>query len=539
MGDESRKSTWLRLGRASALVGEVVVVTALAVGMLAPALSGCAVSSDDVHRWERTERGPDKLVAVLTHDKYSLPLRTEAAMSLIRMKPRAGKRIGIDLLVSALASLDDASRQKIVIGMTPELVKEIEAPPPEKKPDGTVSEADPSIPYKDATFAMLSHDPPLVSDEKSKADLTAALIHWGETDFEDRIDNNAQAYGVEQMMRFLGAPAVKNLPPLMNEQSTKVDRIAALVADLGDPATKLKASEQLVTLAKTIDSTAWIDKQRPLVEDANKRAGNNKVTPEQLQKQLVTYQDQEMTKIFSAMKKVGGRPVIDYCLAYAGDKAHSEDRRKAALAALEGRIDKGNTADIDKIFAIAKEDETPDSIRDLAFSRLGELPKEQVVPKLYTLFAPHNWKVRWVAASLVLKTMTTKGIPEFMKHLPATPSTKMGMGEPMAYADLIHKMKAAKGEPEPKQAITPYLASRETGPKLTALAFFYGGKKSDVSVVQSYENDKASVPKCDKEDQCNWLCEVPKAPGSQETVQKPITTVGEFVQFCIEPSMTN
>ena len=525
--------TWMRasLGRwASASL------LCLAAAAVVPT-TGCAVSESDVHRWEGTERGPEKLVAVLTHDKYSMQLRTEAALSLIRMKPRAGKRIGIDMLVPALASLDDDSRRKVVIGMTPELVKQIEQPPPQKKPDGTM-EADASIPFKDAAFAMMSHEPPLVGDEKSKADLTASLIKWTNTDFEDRIENGAQAYGVEQMARFFGAPAVKGLPPMMLETSTKVDRMAGLIADLGDPDTKLRASEQLKHLAEGIDSPAWIAKQKSLVQEANKRAGQN-VNEQQLQQQLDKFQEQELIKIFTSMKRVGGRPVIDYCLKFAANPKNSEERRVAALAALEGRVERTNTADVDKVFDIAKDENTPDKVRDLAFARLGELPKEQIVPKLYTLFEPHKWKVRWVAASLVLKTMTTKGLPEFMRHLPKTPAQKMGLSEPLTYGGLIAKMDAPSGEPKPRDAIAPYLGTKELGPKLTALGYFYQGKKADVSVVQSYGADTQPVPKCDKEDDCGWTCEVPKAPGSQETESKTITNVGEYVRFCIVPSMTN
>jgi len=508
----------------------------LLAAMVAGTALGCAVSESDVHRWESTERGPEKLVAVLTHDKYSMELRTEAAMSLIRMKPRAGKRIGIDQLVAAMATLDEDSRRKIVIGMTPELVKEIEAPAPTKKPDGTMP-PDATVPFKDAAFALMSHDPPLVSDEKSKTDITAALIKWAETDFEDRIDNSAQAYGVEQMMRFFGAPAVRGLPPLMTEQSSKVDRMASLIADLGDAQTKEKASTQLVALAQAIDSPGWIAKERPLVVEANKRNGAN-ATDAQLAAQLDKFQEQQLINVFTSMKKIGGRPVIDYCLTFAANPKNSEERRKAALAALENRIDKNATADIDKIFAIAKDESTPDSVRDLAFQRLGELPKDEIVPKLYTLFGAKKWKVRWVSASLVLKTMTPKDIPEFMRHLPTSPAQKMGLSEFTQYGAIIDKMDA-KGGPTPRDAITPYLSVKELGPKLTALGYFYGGKKADVSVVESHEGDKTPIPKCDKDDDCGWTCVVPKAPGSQDTEQKTITTVGEFVKFCIEPSMTN
>jgi hypothetical protein len=492
-------------------------------------LPGCAVSEKDVHRWETTERGPDKLVAVVTHDKYAFPLRTEAALSLVRMKPRGGKRVGLDAFVPALAGLGEEPRKKIVSGMTPELVKQIGQPAPARNPDGTIP-PDPSIPYKDAAFALLSHEPPLVTDD-DKAALTTALVAWVQTSFEERIENTAQGFGVEQMMRFFGAPAVKDLPKYITESSMKLDRIAGLVADLGDAPTKQKASEALVTLAKEIDSSAWRDKQTALVDTANKKAGN-KVTEDQLKKQVLTFQDQELTKVFSAMKRVGGRPVIDYCLGYAGQKDASEDRRKAALAALEGRVDKTAKADIDKLFAIAKDDATPDSVRDLAFNRLGELPKEQVLPKLYSLFESKKWKVRWVAASLALRTLKTSELGDFLRRLP---DGHVGMSEPITYGGLIQKM---EGEPKARQAIEPFLRGKDVPSRLVALGFFYGGKKSDVGVVQPFESDTAPVPKCDAADECGWTCGVPKAPGSQEVEEKTIGTVGDFVKFCVVPSMT-
>ncbi len=536
MGNRTVPSTTQASGRTMTrgMLARRVAVAALVAGAL-PVFAGCAVSETDVHRWETTERGPEKLVAVATHDKYSLPLRTEAALSMIRMKPRGGRRIGIELLTNALASLPDDARKKIVGGMTPELLKHITAPRPAKNPDGSWP-ADPSIPYKDAAFAMLSHEPTLVSDDKNRADIVAALAGWTQTDFENRIENPSQQFGIEQMMRFFGAPSVRGLPSIITEESTRIDRIAGLIADLGDPETKVKGSEALVALAKKIESADWVARNTALVEEANRRAKTT-VTPDQLKGQVSKYQDAELQKAFVGMKRLGGRPVVEYALAYGADKAKPEERRKLAFAAVEGRIDKGNAADIDKVYSVAAAEDTPDALRDLAFARMGELPKDIIGAKLYPLFEGRKWKIRWVAGSLILKSLSTKQIPEFMRHLPATAATKMGMTEPITYGTQIAGIAPIAGDPKARDAIQPYLSSPQVSAKLTALSFFYGGKKSDIGVVKAYEEDRAPVPKCDEADECNWKCAVPKAGSPKESEDKPIATVGEFVKYCVIPSM--
>ena len=122
----------------------LVGTLAFALGSLGalPIVSGCRVSETDVHRWEQTERGPFKLVAVVEHDKYAWPLRVEAALSLVRMPPRGGVRQGIRLLTDhftddegvdrpgALVGLPEDARRHIVNGMAPALIQQMQAPPP-------------------------------------------------------------------------------------------------------------------------------------------------------------------------------------------------------------------------------------------------------------------------------------------------------------------------------------------------------------------------------------------------------------------------
>lgn len=512
--------------------------------LTATSLGACRVSESDVHRWESTERGPHKLVAVVTHDKYSWELRTEAALSLIRMSPRGGVRQGIKYLADrykdedgierpgALVQLSEESRRKVVDLLAPELIKQMQAPPPARTPDNRLP-PDPTVPYKDAAFAMLSHEPPLVGNDKTRADLAAALTQWAQTGFEDRIENSAQQFGIEQMMRFLGAPSVKALPQMIDEKAYRIDRIAGLVAELGDPDAKLRASNALVALAKKVDSPEWMKAKTQEVTEHNKKSGVQ-ANEAQVSQQVSKILDRRLNEeIFPAMKKVGGRPAVDFLFGYAADTKHPEERRKLALAALEGRLEKNNPQDLERMFAIAKEENTPDGVRDVAFARLGEFNKDQILPKLYTLFENKKWKVRWVAASLALRTINTKQIPEFMGHLPKSSGVKMGMSEPLTYGPLIAKM---EGDPKPKDVIAPFLASRDFGAKVTAASYYYEGKAADVGLLKPLEDDGTPVPKCEKDDECGWTCDVQK-PGTKDRETKELKTVGEFVRFCVIPSM--
>jgi hypothetical protein len=528
----------------------------LAGALAASLVSGpsCRVAESDVKRWETTQHGPCKLVAVITHDKYGWDLRTEAALSLVRMPPRGGVRQGIKFLIEkyqdcedqtiqregALNQLNESSRAQIVDRMAPDLIKELQPAPPARTPEGRMP-ADPTIPFKDAAFAMLIHEPPLVTNEKTKADLRQALIKWSQTGFEDRVENGSQQYGLEQMMHVLGAESVKTLPTIIGENTARLDRIATLVNDVGDDATKLATSQALVALAQKYHSKDWLDGQTKIVKDSNDK-NNIKADANQVAGQVDKIQERRLTEeVFPAMKRVGQRPAIEYLFSYAGDGKMPAERRKLALAALEGRVDKNNPQDLERTFGIARSDETPDPVRDVAFQRIQEFPKEQIVPKLYTLFEPKKWKVRWVAAETILKTLQgTRHVKEFLDRLPKTSNTKQGMTEGISYGKYIRELKPDSGEPKPRDVIAPYLhanAKTEFGAKMTALGYFWEGSKGDRGAVQGFQDDQTPVPKCEKEDDCSWTCDVPKASNPKETEPKELKTVGDFVKFCLIPSM--
>ena len=291
-------------------------------------------------------------------------------------------------------------------------------------------------------------------------------------------------------------------------------------------------------LAQKYTSKDWLDAQTKVVKESNAR-NNIKTDDAGVASQVDKIQERRLTEeVFPAMKKVGGRPAIDYLFSYAADSKNSPDRRKLALAALEGRVDKNSPTDLERTFAIAKNEENPDSVRDVAFQRMGEFPKEQIVPKLYTLFEPKKWKTRWVAGETILKTFgSTKQIPDFLNRLPKTPATKSGMTESLSFAGKMRQMEPSPGDPKARDVLVPFLTSREFGAKMTALGFFWEGKKADRGVVAPFESDTTPLPKCDKDDDCSWSCDVPKASAPKETEPKELKTVGEYVKFCLVPSM--
>lgn len=535
-GVESAKRT--ELSNAMSLGASTGRTLAAATLVAAIALGGCRTSQEDIERWASTAQGPRKLVAVLTHDKYPMELRVEAALALIRMKPRAGRRVGIQGtdeqvgLIAALAQLPPGTRSALIAQLLPRLEAEMKKPRPKSLP-GREPALDPAVPFKDAAFALLTHDGgSLVTDPAVRQRLRAALVNFTTTDFAARLDDSTQLYGVEQVMRELKADGVRSLPAMMTAGAPKVERMVELVADFGDEPTKLAASQRLVAIAEETASPAWLSQKAPLVEAANKASKIKPPSPEQFKKQLEQYQEEELLRVMTSMKRLGGRPVIDFLLRQAQDGTKSEKLRSAALVALQGKLDRSSGRHADAVLAIAGAQDTPDTVRDAALQRVGEFPREMVLEKLYGLFDHDNWKVRWVAAGLVLRMGDTTELDAFFTRLGKVQG--MSINEALRYGALLAAM---KGPPSPAEVSDKYARPPHPAPvRTSALGYYYAaGTRADLPKIEPYERDRARAPSCKKESkECEWKCEVVSG-GKQET--KEIETIGDFVTYCIRPAM--
>lgn len=513
--------------RAPRLLSAVLVSSAICLSL---GVSGCRTSSKDIERWASTAQGPRKLVAVVTHDKYPTDLRVEAAMTLVSMKPRGGRRVGIENLTAALAELPPAERGQLVTRIVPQLEAEIRKAPPPAAPNQPAT--DTSYPYKDAAYALLTQeDGTLVESAENRRRLKTALSDWAVTNFAERMDESSQMFGMEQVMRTLGADGVQRLPEQITPTAKRIDRMADLIAELGNPETKQRASARLVEVAKEVASPRWIEQKRPQVEAANKSAKLNP-RPEQLQQQLDQFQEEELLRVFTALKRVGGAPVVDYLIGFAADTSRSEKKRAAALAALEGHLDKNNTKHVQTLLEIAGSKDTPDMVRDVALRRVGELPRKQVVGNLFQLFGSEKWQLRWVAAELVLRMSDTTQLDEFMGHLGKAEG--MSITEALRYGALIGDM---KGATPPEKAVERFAQKgNSVQARVSALGYYYDrGTKEQLPAVTKYEGDTTKVPECAKDAKdCEWKCAVPGDKGPED---KDIKTIGDFVTYCVKPAM--
>jgi hypothetical protein len=153
-----------------------------------------------------------------------------------------------------------------------------------------------------------------------------------------------------------------------------------------------------------------------------------------------------------------------------------------------------------------------------------------VVDRLYQLFKNENWKIRWVAAELVLRMSDQSQLDEFMSKLGAVKA--MAITEPLRYGQLMAEL---KGKTKPETLADRYATTAYPSPvRLSALGYYYQyGTKQQVAKVEPYATDEAKVPECLPDaKECEWKCAV---SGGKEL--KEIHTVGEFVDYCVKPAM--
>ncbi|MGB8329938.1 MAG: hypothetical protein WCE62_07405 [Polyangiales bacterium] len=475
----------------------VILCSALAVS-----LAGCKVDSDDVEQWKGTVKGPTRLVAVMGSDRYAPELRTEAALAIVEME-----RNDVDGLALLRAALDDLrsedpeASQEIVIGMIPRLQSLLSA-----SPGDAPTALDPKqIRAKDAAYMVIPYAP-----EEAKDELLRAVVSWYSADFEGR--SLAGDYSAEQVTRALGAEAAGMLVDALHEKMPPqaMIKVAEIVGEDGDEATKKRAGEKLVEIEKEMEKSAFVkwlaDELRASIEASGDKADDTRVSSSALDIRE-NYLNQG---VLPAMRHLGDQEVVAArLLAIADTKPGSNDaqtwtkrlnaRRATALKALEGQVSRTH---LNRLLSIALDPSNPLEVRDYAFDRVGDIRSPDAIPKLWPLVErvgcsaascsaadKLDKRLRWRAGELVLSLGGPSTIEPFSQRLPSAPGIQYEPEELEGYATRMSQM-----TPQPTSTVIALLDSQQWWNRVVALRYLERrGGEADVPAMKRLMSDEGQI----------------------------------------------
>jgi hypothetical protein len=438
--------------------------------------AGCKVGAEDIDYWKGTVKGPGKITAVMLAEKYPMELRTQAALALVQMNRT--DRDGTAELQQALARLDDTTRTQVVAGMVPGLEAQMNLVDP-KIEGGAPSPS--QIRAKDAAFLLIPYASPEI-----KAKLTQDVVGWYAQDFNGR--SLSGAFSAEQVVRALGSPAAKvlvvGLKARLPQQA--LVKMAQLIGQVADPATKREAAERLVAIEQEMESTEFVGWISQTIQDQQK---GKALDPAKLKAAAELNRDNFINEgAIPAMKWLADEPPVKQrllALASTPSKADPETRRVRALMALEGKVNKG---DLQQVLALALDNNNPKTVRDYAFDRVGDIKSPEALPSLWPLVGgSEDQKLRWRAGEMVLAIGGPGVVDEFFSRLPS--GGDYPPEELEGYATRMGQM-----SPLPIEQARRLLGSSNWYARVAAVHFFERkGGQDDVKRLDAAKADKASV----------------------------------------------
>lgn len=455
--------------------------------------SGCAKTEADVEQWKGTMKGPQKMLAVIQNkDKYDLDLRTKAALALIEMNREEVKlRSGvvsppIDVLETKLQEASEADRHELVTQMMPELVRLMNTVDPE----GT-DPSDVQVRAKDAVFRLIPHAPPA---EKRK--LIDELMKWYAVDFSGRsqMGTASAEQVVDGVVAEVGPSALQQLEGALSPQMPHpaMAKLSQLLSMKASKAIKQDAGKHLVAIYDEVTS----DKHLKWWEEEVKRQfaeGGQKIEEKQLKRTAVYNREIQVTGgVLTAMRYFASDPVVaDRLLKIATtatdrDNAIENERRRAALAALEGKATKKH---LPVLMNIAFDEGNAEAIQDYAFDRVADIGDKSALPRLWTLFSTGEQRKRWRAGEMILQIGGASVVGQFFTQMPGGKEVKYEPEELEGYAVRMAEMKKA-----PAATIRRNLSSSKWFEQILALEYMERTATSkQLSQIKALTKSKSGV----------------------------------------------
>ncbi|HEY8072821.1 MAG TPA: hypothetical protein VIF62_01895 [Labilithrix sp.] len=292
---------------------------------LALVLCACTPSAEKVDAWIAADddRAVERLSDAVKNDRAPAAIRARAAIGLVTIT-RRGRHVGIPILADALEETSPTSRAKVTSALAPTLVLGMAG--------ARTAEADPSLPFKDATRLLLARKLVDVADRDALAD---AIARWARDAPVERLRDPTQRYGLRTTIEAAGLVAVRAIVPRLAEPPLRSE-IATIVGEIGDDATKRASVDELVRDAATIATPAWREANRADIEALEAQHGLQPPR-EQADVMLGLVQRRVLEDVCDAIRRVGGRAAIDELAREAAEATSST--RDCAIRGLSAHLD--------------------------------------------------------------------------------------------------------------------------------------------------------------------------------------------------------
>jgi hypothetical protein len=340
----------------------MILVFLIAIGMV---FGGCTVTSSDIQKWKTTQKGPEKLAAVLLDDKYAPQLRAEAAWSLASIGEW-------DKYDKALKVIEPPGRGRVIDALVPVLVKAVEegnAPPSPPTAD--------QVAAKDALFVVMP-----MAEGAAKTRAEDVLVEWCVLDFNNRFF--AGRYSVEVVLTEIGPRAADGLVATLKPGFLAYDKVTELLAKIGSKEAKEEAGKKLVAVARTREGR---------VEEA----------------------------LLVALGRMGGQEVRELLLELGANlKIPARVQRGGLMAYLQFKL--CDKEDLGKLFAIAEDSKQDYMSRNFAYDAIVCAGDKTRVPRIYKLLhevGKDKDRFRGVGVDEILKLGGPETIPAIVGEIGA------------------------------------------------------------------------------------------------------------------------
>ncbi len=454
-------------------------------------VAGCKVTTDDVDHWKGTVKGPGKIVAVVLAEKYPMELRMRAALALVEME--RSDVDGLAELQRALQRLPEATQREMIDGLTPGLLPLMRGQGAAQAPAEAGVVPPPTALQKrakDAGFLLIARASPA-----TRAALTEAVVGWYVQDFGGRL--LAGNYSAEQVVRALGAPGAAVLVNALNARMAKeaMTKVAELVGQLGDPASKARTAQRLIEIEREMESPAFLDWLKSSIRTQLQAAATpGRAVNEARVTEVATFNRESFLNdgALPAMKFLADQPAVAGRLLEIASQASAEgellsERRKRALMALEGKATQGM---LQQLLNVALDPAAPIAVRDYAFDRVGDIRSAEALPRLWPLVSNKaEWRVRWRVGELVLSIGGAGAAAEFLAKLPTGSDATFAPEELAGYATRLGQL-----APLPNDVMRGQLNSPDWWDRVIGLRYFERkGTAADVAAMQALVADTTAV----------------------------------------------